>query len=145
MQEKKLTMKDFFKKGDVVVVIFHDHGSRYIGKMFNDEWMRKMGYLDKAGMTAEDVVASRANIEITTIDKNETIGNALKLMIANNFSQLPVVSDGRIGSSCFEIIAPASSAFTTRMIVTPVTASSEPPPSLDRPTFERSDSIPSYP
>ena len=97
-----LQLKDQLKKDDVVVVIFHDHGSRYIGKMFNDEWMRKMGYLDKAGMTAEDVVASRANIEITTIDKNETIGNALKLMIANNYSQLPVVSDGRIVGSIFE-------------------------------------------
>ena len=97
-----LQLKDQLKKDDVVVVIFHDHGSRYIGKMFNDEWMRKMGYLDKAGMTAEDVVSSRANIEITTIDKNETIGNALKLMIANNYSQLPVVSDGRIVGSIFE-------------------------------------------
>ena len=31
---------------DVVVVLFHDHGSRYVGKMFNDDWMRSMGYID---------------------------------------------------------------------------------------------------
>ena len=53
-----IQMKDQLKEDDVVVVIFHDHGSRYIGKMFNDEWMRKMGYLDKSGMTAQDIVAS---------------------------------------------------------------------------------------
>ena len=34
------------KKDDVVVVLFHDHGSRYVAKMFNDDWMRKMGYKD---------------------------------------------------------------------------------------------------
>lgn len=41
-----LQLKEHFKKGDVVVVLFHDHGSRYVGKMFNDEWMRKMGYIE---------------------------------------------------------------------------------------------------
>ncbi len=41
-----LQLKDHFKKDDVVVVLFHDHGSRYVGKMFNDEWMKKMGYLE---------------------------------------------------------------------------------------------------
>jgi cystathionine beta-synthase len=40
-----LQLKDNFKKEDVVVVLFHDHGSRYVGKMYNDEWMKKMGYL----------------------------------------------------------------------------------------------------
>jgi len=41
-----LQLKEHFKKDDVVVVLFHDHGSRYVGKMFNDEWMKKMGYID---------------------------------------------------------------------------------------------------
>ena len=41
-----LQLKEHFTKDDVVVVLFHDHGSRYVGKMFNDDWMRKMGYID---------------------------------------------------------------------------------------------------
>ena len=41
-----LQLKEHFTKDDVVVVLFHDHGSRYVGKMFNDEWMKKMGYID---------------------------------------------------------------------------------------------------
>ncbi len=41
-----LQLKDKFTKDDVVVVLFHDHGSRYVGKMFNDQWMKKMGYTD---------------------------------------------------------------------------------------------------
>ena len=95
-------MKDKLKESDVVVVIFHDHGSRYIGKMFNDDWMRKMGYLDTKGMTAADLVASKKNIQLITIDKNQTIGDALKLITENNFSQIPVTSDDRIVGSIYE-------------------------------------------
>ena len=40
-----LQLKNHFNEDDVVVVLFHDHGSRYVGKMFNDDWMKKMGYL----------------------------------------------------------------------------------------------------
>lgn len=93
-------LKDQLTKDDVVVVIFHDHGTRYIGKIFNDEWMRKMGYLDKAGYTAQDLV--KANVELTTIDKNDTIGQAMKLISDNNFSQIPVTSDNRIVGSINE-------------------------------------------
>jgi cystathionine beta-synthase len=38
-------MKDDLTKEDVVVVIFHDHGSRYVGKLFNDDWMKKQGFM----------------------------------------------------------------------------------------------------
>ncbi len=38
-------LKDKFTKQDVVVVIFHDHGSRYVSKLFNDDWMRKQNFL----------------------------------------------------------------------------------------------------
>ena len=41
-----LQLKEHFKPEDVVVVLFHDHGSRYVGKMFNDDWMKEMGYID---------------------------------------------------------------------------------------------------
>ena len=41
-----LQLKNHFNENDVVVVLFHDHGSRYVGKMFNDDWMKKMGYIE---------------------------------------------------------------------------------------------------
>jgi len=41
-----LQLKDHFVKEDVVVVLFHDHGSRYVGKIFNDEWMRQQGFME---------------------------------------------------------------------------------------------------
>ncbi len=42
-----LQLKENFAKGDVVVVLFHDHGSRYVGKIFNDEWMSQQGFLEE--------------------------------------------------------------------------------------------------
>lgn len=95
-------LKDKLTKDDVVVVIFHDHGSRYLAKIFNDEWMRKMGYLDIKGLTAANIVSSRKNIDLLSIDKNETIAHAMKLITDNNFSQLPVTSDNRIVGSISE-------------------------------------------
>lgn len=95
-------MKDQLTEKDVVVIVFHDHGTRYLAKIFNDDWMRKMGYIDKKGMTAKDVLANRKNIELVTLDKKETISHALKIMNENNFSQIPVSSDDRIVGALYE-------------------------------------------
>ncbi|MBK7572081.1 MAG: pyridoxal-phosphate dependent enzyme [Bacteroidetes bacterium] len=95
-------MKDQLKETDVVVIVFHDHGTRYLAKIFNDDWMRKMGYIDKTGMTAKDVLANRKNIELVTLDKKETISHALKIMNENNFSQIPVSSYDRIVGALYE-------------------------------------------
>ena len=61
-----------------------------------------MGYIDKTGMTAKDVLANRKNIELVTLDKKETISHALKIMNENNFSQIPVSSDDRIVGALYE-------------------------------------------
>lgn len=95
-------MKDQLTEKDVVVIVFHDHGTRYLAKIFNDDWMRKMGYIDKKGMTAKDVLANRKNIELVTLDKKESISHALKIMNENNFSQIPVSSDDRIVGALYE-------------------------------------------
>ncbi len=47
-------MKDRFKKDDVVVALFSDHGSRYLGKIFNDDWMRQQGFLQSYDQNVED-------------------------------------------------------------------------------------------
>ena len=54
-----LQLADRFKAGETVVVIFHDHGTRYLGKMFNDDWMREKGFLEPTGLTARDLVATK--------------------------------------------------------------------------------------
>jgi cystathionine beta-synthase len=41
-----IQLKDKLKPTDVVVCIFHDHGSRYVGKVYNDDWMKSKGFID---------------------------------------------------------------------------------------------------
>jgi cystathionine beta-synthase len=94
-----LQLRDRFTPDDVVVVIFHDHGTRYLGKMFNDDWMRKKGYLDTAGLTARDLVASRPSAPLFTLEPHDTVSRAIEVMTAHDYSQIPVTAGGRfIGS-----------------------------------------------
>jgi cystathionine beta-synthase len=93
-----------FKEGDVVVVIFHDHGTRYLGKMFNDDWMRAKGYLDRTGMTANDLVAAVKSSPLKSLETTDTLETAAKIMSANDYSQLPVTQGGRIVGSLSEQI-----------------------------------------
>lgn len=97
-----MQLKDHFKKDDVVVVIFVDHGTRYLGKMFNPEWMIKMGYFDKSGLTAKDLISSNQKGELITVDINRTIAQAIQIMTQNDFSQLPVTDQKRIVGSISE-------------------------------------------
>lgn len=97
-----IQLKDHFKEGETVVVIFHDHGTRYLGKIFNDDWMREKGYTNKKGMTAKDLVNSNKNGELITVKNTDTIGQALKLITDHSISQLPVTADNRIVGSVNE-------------------------------------------
>lgn len=96
-----LQLKNNFKAGETVVIIFHDHGTRYLGKMFNDDWMREKGFFDKKGLKAKDLVASQKG-KLISLDVKDTIAKAVKIMSENDFSQLPVINDGRIVGSLNE-------------------------------------------
>ena len=91
------------KESDVVVVIFHDHGTRYLGKMYNDEWMREKGFFEPKGQTAKDVVSSIKGAKLKSIEFNEPIERAVKIMRENDFSQMPVTNQGRIVGSINEM------------------------------------------
>jgi cystathionine beta-synthase len=91
-----LQMKHFFKKGDVVVVIFHDHGTRYLGKMYNDEWMRDRGFIREETKTASELLSRHGNKPLVTIGSGELVSHAIDRMRKFAISQLPVVHDGDI-------------------------------------------------
>ncbi len=86
---------DHLKPDDLVVVLFHDHGSRYVGKMFNDEWMRERGFLDDV-MTVKDVIAKKENKTFFAIQVDQTVKEAMQIMKDNDISQMPVVREGDI-------------------------------------------------
>ncbi|MBK7129743.1 MAG: pyridoxal-phosphate dependent enzyme [Crocinitomicaceae bacterium] len=90
-----LQLKDKFKEGDLVVVLFHDHGSRYVGKMFNDDWMRERGFLDEGLKNAADMVAKHADKELITCGTEELVSHAVAKMKKFNISQIPVTKDNQ--------------------------------------------------
>jgi len=97
-----IQMRDRFKAGDVVVVIFHDHGTRYLGKMFNDDWMREKGFLEKTGLTARDLVKATHRAPLVTLNHSDTVARAVQVMVSHDFSQIPVMSGGRVVGSINE-------------------------------------------
>ncbi|MBW1295047.1 pyridoxal-phosphate dependent enzyme [Aquimarina litoralis] len=94
-----LQLKEHFKKDDVVVVLFHDHGSRYVGKMFNDDWMRERGFLEEEVSTAVDLVKNHIDKPLVTVKTEELVSHAIERMRKFQISQIPVIdSEGFVGS-----------------------------------------------
>ncbi|MEM0992862.1 MAG: pyridoxal-phosphate dependent enzyme, partial [Bacteroidota bacterium] len=90
-----LQLKDNFTKEDVVVVIFHDHGSRYVGKIFNDDWMRERGFLEDE-LKVKDVIAMKKDKSFLSVQQGESVRKVFDLMRENEISQMPVMDNGSI-------------------------------------------------
>ncbi len=87
-----LQMKHMFKKDDVVVVIFHDHGTRYLGKMYNEDWMRDRGFIEsKKPATAIDLIQKHKNLKLLTVKDAQSVREAYDIMKKYDVSQIPVV------------------------------------------------------
>ncbi len=94
-----IQIKEKFKKEDVVVVLFHDHGSRYVGKMFNDDWMRERGFLDEKVKFASDLIKNHIDKPLVSVKTEELVSHAIERMRQFDISQLPVEdSEGFVGS-----------------------------------------------
>jgi len=94
-----LQLKEHFKPEDVVVVLFHDSGSRYVGKMFNDDWMRERGFLDEEITKAIDVIKEHVDKPLITVRTEELVSHAIDRMRKYKISQIPVIDiNGFVGS-----------------------------------------------
>jgi len=94
-----LQLKEHFKPEDVVVVLFHDSGSRYVGKMFNDDWMRERGFLDEEIKKAEDVIKDHIEKPLVVVRTEELVSHAIERMRKYKISQIPVIDiNGFVGS-----------------------------------------------
>lgn len=94
-----LQMKDQLTKDDVVVVLFHDHGSRYVGKIYNDDWMRERGFLDREKPKASQLISKHADKNLITVDANSKVSDALIKMTNYDISQIPVTDNGNFVGS----------------------------------------------
>jgi cystathionine beta-synthase len=91
-----MQLKDQLKPDDVVVIIFHDHGSRYMGKMYNEDWLRERGFLEDEKLTAKSILAKRNSQEVVMLDCEKTVAEAINVMKTLNISQLPVTQKGMV-------------------------------------------------
>lgn len=90
--------KENLKKGDQMVIILPDHGTRYLGKVYNDEWMRNHGFLeDKTFATARDIISGRkGTYHLVSTLKTDSVRNAIGLMNKTSVSQIPVMENEEV-------------------------------------------------
>lgn len=86
-----MQLKSSLTKDDIVVCIFHDHGSRYVGKIYNDQWMMERGFLDVK--TFKDIVNGRNAKRLVTIETTHTVADAVELMKKYDIEQIPVMDN----------------------------------------------------
>lgn len=83
-----MQLKHKLKKDDLVVCIFHDHGSRYVGKIYNDQWMMERGFLEVASF--KDIVNGRVGKKLITVTPQQTVAEAVELMKKYDIEHIPV-------------------------------------------------------
>ncbi len=94
-----LQLKENFSKDDIVVVLLHDSGSRYVGKMYNDEWMRERGFLEEEILTAKDLVKNHDDKPLVSVFAEELVSHAIAKMRKFGISQIPVKKDNQFVGS----------------------------------------------
>ncbi len=83
------------KESDVMVILLPDHGTRYLNKVYNDQWMKDHGFLERQFATAKDIIRSRSgNDSLFTVSKQSTVGDAIRIMNREGVDQVPVVENG---------------------------------------------------
>lgn len=93
--------REHLKEGDRMVILLPDHGSRYVGKVYNDEWMKNHGFLeDKTYATARDIIGARTgDYQLVVVSKKDRVKDAIALMNKTSVSQIPVLEDGQVVGS----------------------------------------------
>lgn len=92
-------LKDELKPDDCVVILFHDHGSRYVGKIYNDDWMKDRGFIADTEQTVADFIRPNMNRELVAVKTEELVQHAIDKMRSADVSQLPVLkNDELVGS-----------------------------------------------
>lgn len=88
-----MQLQSSLTKDDVVVCIFHDHGSRYVGKIYNDQWMMERGFLEVK--TFKDIVSGRHSKRLVTLEATQTVAEAVELMKKYDIEHIPVMQENK--------------------------------------------------
>jgi cystathionine beta-synthase len=94
--------RENLKKDDVMVILLPDHGTRYLAKVYNDNWMKDHGFLETRpfAATARDIIQSRnGNKVLCTVNPTSKVSEAIVLMNREGIDQLPVTENGHFVGS----------------------------------------------
>lgn len=93
--------RENLKEDDVMVIILPDHGTRYLGKVYNDNWMKDHGFLESRKFaTAKDIIDHRnGSSQLHTISKDMKVGEAILVMNEKGIDQVPVIDGNQFVGS----------------------------------------------
>lgn len=88
-----------------MVVLLPDSGSRYLSKVFDDDWLRENGFLSGqwSGQVVSDLMAVKAAQEVYAVSPTDRIADVIGLMKKHDISQVPVLENGDLTGIVSEI------------------------------------------
>lgn len=81
--------KENLKEEDVMVIILPDHGTRYLGKVYSDDWMKERGFLENRQFSNAREIADRQG-KLITVSKEDKVSDVISLLNKKAISQIPV-------------------------------------------------------
>jgi len=98
--------KEHLKEDDTMVIILPDHGTRYLGKVYNDDWMRDHGFIENNEYaTAKNIINKRSeSYKLISIENDKKIGEVVRLLDELSISQLPITKSGEFVGSISDTI-----------------------------------------
>lgn len=93
--------REHMKKDDVMVILLPDHGTRYLAKVYNDQWMKDHGFLETRSFgSARDILQQRNGKEsLITVNKSAKVSEAILVFNREGIDQVPVVENGQFVGS----------------------------------------------
>jgi cystathionine beta-synthase len=92
-------------KKENIVVLMPDGAGKYLSKIFNDDWMRENGFLEKEPSlgTVREILNQRSGKSVVTARPDDTVRNVIGTMKQHGISQLPVVEGERLRGIVAEV------------------------------------------
>ena len=84
--------REHLKEDDMMVIILPDHGTRYLAKVYNDNWMKDHGFIEtREFATAKDIIKQKNGRDnLFTVESNMKVGEAVKVLNQEGIDQIPV-------------------------------------------------------
>lgn len=121
--------KEHLKKDDIMVILLPDHGTRYLAKVYNDQWMKDHGFLEtRSFSTARDIITQRNGKDsLFTVKKSAKVSEAIVVLNKEGIDQIPVMDDGHFVGSI------SSSSLLEKIIADPKLQSKQVGEIMDKP------------